>query len=61
MKFVIGAGEKLIDHVGPFPVRMRRLEGESGILLIAFGGEAHIIELDFVNAGGRHRRASAKL
>ncbi len=51
MKLGIGVFQEVGNHVGAVPLRMLGLKVEAGVFLIAFGGEAHVVELDFVRAG----------
>ena len=51
MKFGVGVLQEVGNHVRTMPVGMLGLEDKAGIFLVAFRGEAHIVELDFVGAG----------
>ena len=50
----IGLVQEVGDHVRARPLGMLALEGEARVLLVALGGEAHVVELHLV--GARRRR-----
>ena len=42
--------QKISNDVGSVPFRMLGLKHEAGILLVAFGREADVIELDLIRS-----------
>src|SRR5438876_12140680 len=54
MDLCVGALEKVRNHFRTLPLRMLCLEGEAGILLVAFGGKTYVVELDFVDTRLRY-------
>ena len=49
MQLAVGAVQEVGNHVITVQFRVF-LEGELRVRLVAFGGEAHVVKLDFVNA-----------
>src|SRR5258707_5927401 len=47
----VGLLQKIGDHFRALPLGMLGLEVEAGVLLVAFGGKANVVELHFVDAG----------
>ena len=53
MELGVGFFQEADDYVGAliFPVWMLGLKNEAGVFLVAFGGEADVVELNFIGAG----------
>ena len=51
VKLGVGVLQEVGNDVRAMPFRMLRLEVEAGVFLVAFGREAHVIELNFVGTG----------
>ena len=50
VQFGVSMFQEVRDDIRPMPVGVIRLEHKAGVLLVAFSGEAHIVELHFVRA-----------